>query len=210
MSEKRDNIIKAASELIHLKGFNNTSVEDILQRSGTKKGNFYFYFRSKEELGFVVLENHLEKFRSCCMAPILDSDDQPLNKLMRILDALEMEQSQANCQGGCPFGNLALELSDTHDGFRTRLQEIFQGIADVFHRLLQEASTGFRPGPNLSEVSQFIVAAVEGGIMLAKVHKSVVPLQQCVRHLKNYLSAFQLGPAAVGEAYGAWERGTPQ
>ncbi len=210
MTEKREQIIKAASELIHVKGFNNTSIDDILQRTGVKKGNFYFYFKSKEELGFAVIEHHMEEFHRHCLAPILASEDTPFNKLIHVLDALETEQAEAHCCGGCPFGNMALELSDVHEGFRKRLQAIFQGLADFFQNLLKEAADELIDGVNLHEVSQFIVAGLEGGIMLAKVHKSIIPLHQCLRQLKQYLFALQRKPIDFSGLDGYSEKGTLQ
>ncbi|MBI4456464.1 MAG: TetR/AcrR family transcriptional regulator [Acidobacteria bacterium] len=211
MSAKRDHIIEVASELVHIKGFNNTSVEDILHRSGLKKGNFYFYFKSKEELGFAVLEHQIEQFRRHCLSPILESDDTGFGKLVRILDALETEQSKTNCQGGCLFGNMALELSDVHEGFRKKLQQIFAGIVELFYRLLQEASPDLKEGVNLREVSQFIVAGIEGGIMLAKVHRNISPMRQCVRQLKNYLNALRRrGQTPIGIPNRPSERGMLQ
>ncbi|MBI2821190.1 MAG: TetR/AcrR family transcriptional regulator [Acidobacteria bacterium] len=209
MSGKREHIVQVASQLIHIKGFNNTSIDDILHQSGVKKGSFYFYFKSKEELGFAVIEHHMEQFRQDCLAPILESDCGPFDKLMRILDALEEEQTHTNCKGGCPFGNMALELSDMHEGFRVRLQEIFQGMTDLFYQLLSEASGEPYDGADLREVSQLIVATIEGGIMLSKVHKSILPMQECVRQLKNYLRMLSRAPAAAaGES--SLERGTVQ
>ena len=192
---RRDLIIKAASEVIHINGFNNTSIENILTRSGVKKGNFYFYFKSKEELGFAVIEHALEEFQSGFLEPVLSSSARPMEKLMTILDGLEQEQSRANCHGGCPFGNMALELSDMHDGFRRKLQEIFLALAEMFGRLLREASDELKPGTDLQEVSQLIVAGLEGGIMLSKVHKSILPMQQCVRQIKHYLRSLRAGTA---------------
>ena len=194
MSEKREQIIEAASQIIHFKGFNNTSIDDILQRTGVKKGNFYFYFKSKEELGFAVLEHLIEEFRRRCLAPILASADTPFNKMIRVIDALDTEQTKAQCCGGCPFGNMALELSDLHEGFRQRLEEIFRGMAQLFQSLLKDAADELVDAVDLEEVSQFIVAVVEGGIMLAKVHKSITPMRQCFRQLKRYLSTLRRGP----------------
>src|SRR3989304_9836308 len=49
-------ILQTACRLIHRKGFNNTSLEDILRESGVGKGNFYYYFKSKDDLGYAVLD----------------------------------------------------------------------------------------------------------------------------------------------------------
>ena len=197
-SNRRQHIVRVASGLIHVSGYHSTSLDAILQTSGVKKGNFYFYFRSKEELGFAVISHQVEIFRQEHLAPILSSPLGPLEKLGKILDALLEEQSRAKCRGGCPFGNMALELSDTHEGFRAQLQHVFGEMSDLFCGLLRQASSELREGTDFEEVSQFIVASVEGAIMLSKVHKGIAPMQRCIRQLKSHLDSLRrpAGPPA--------------
>ena len=52
----RDQILDAASRLIHLQGYHGTSLDDVLRESGVGKGNFYYHFRSKEDLGYAIIE----------------------------------------------------------------------------------------------------------------------------------------------------------
>ena len=46
----RDQILNAAARLIHIQGYQSTSLDDVLRESGVGKGNFYYYFKSKEDL----------------------------------------------------------------------------------------------------------------------------------------------------------------
>lgn len=195
MNGKREQIIKVASELILLKGFHSTSVDDILHRSGIKKGNFYFYFRSKEELGFAVIHHQMETFWKERLGPILELPVTPLEKIHTIFQRLLEGQSKANCCGGCPFGNMALELSDTHEGFRSELEQIFGSLVEMFHTLLRQAESELREGIDLLELAHFMVASLEGGIMLAKVDKNVLPMRRCISQLENYLNALRREPS---------------
>jgi AcrR family transcriptional regulator len=52
----RDQILDAAARLIHIKGYHATSLDDVLRESGVGKGNFYYYFKSKEDLGHAILD----------------------------------------------------------------------------------------------------------------------------------------------------------
>src|SRR5690348_13668149 len=58
----RDAIIAAASRLMHVNGYQGTSLDDVLRESGVGKGNFYYYFKSKEELGHAILEGIVDSF----------------------------------------------------------------------------------------------------------------------------------------------------
>src|SRR5262245_62514761 len=65
----REVVIQAATRLIHLKGYQNTSVDDVLTASGVGKGNFYHYFKSKEDLGYAILDRIVDAFMDRALEP---------------------------------------------------------------------------------------------------------------------------------------------
>ena len=122
----RDQILDAASRLIYLRGYHCTSLDDVLRESGVGKGNFYYYFRSKEELGFAIIDRLVLGFAERTLEPAFaDAHADPVAQIHDFLDRLLENQRQRKCVGGCPMGNLASELSDVHEGFRQRLAGIF-------------------------------------------------------------------------------------
>src|SRR6185436_2727154 len=175
----RDQILDAASRLIYLRGYHCTSLDDVLRESGVGKGNFYYYFRSKEELGFAIIDRLVHGFAERTLDPAFaDAHADPVAQIHDFLDRLLENQRQRKCVGGCPMGNLASELSDVHEGFRQRLAGIF-----------------LRWRARLTD-------ALEGGILLTKVTKDIVVMEQCVQHLKDHLtlyttSRFSDGPHAA-------------
>ena len=112
--------------------------------------------------------------------------------LFRSLDRVLESQRQRNCVGGCPIGNLASELSDVHEGFRQRLAGIFDvwrsTLTDVLSRCEAggHATRDFDP----SAVAQFLVAALEGAILLTKVTKDISIMERCVDQLKQHLTLY--------------------
>ena len=56
MNKSKERLLASARELIHENGFQQTSVDEILKKSGVTKSNFYYHFKSKEELGLIILE----------------------------------------------------------------------------------------------------------------------------------------------------------
>src|SRR5262245_38632868 len=116
----REVLIEAASHLIHLKGYQNTSVDEVLTASGVGKGNFYHYFKSKEDLGYAILDRVVDAFLERALEPCFKDPDAPRMVQIRcFLSRIREAQHERNCVGGCVFGNLAAELSDVHEGFRT-------------------------------------------------------------------------------------------
>src|SRR5229473_3315149 len=72
----RDQILDAASRLIHLQGYHCTSLDDVLRESGVGKGNFYYYFKSKEDLGYAIIERLVRGFVDRTLEPAF-ADPEP-------------------------------------------------------------------------------------------------------------------------------------
>src|SRR3989338_5417496 len=122
----REAILAAAQRLIHVHGYNHTVLDDVLRESGVGKGNFYYHFRSKEELGHAILDQLVAAFLERTLEPCFsDPGVRPLAPTRCFLDRVLEAQRARNCVGGCPLGNLVAELSDVHEGFRARLASVF-------------------------------------------------------------------------------------
>ena len=190
----REAILAAATRLIHVHGYNHTSLDDVLRESGVGKGNFYYHFKSKEDLGYAILDEIVVSFLERTLAPCFaDHAGAPLAQIRCFLDRLLEAQRARNCVGGCPLGNLAAELSDVHEGFRTRLASVFSAWQ---LRLTDALDVGRRRGDVGPEcrpeaVAHFLVASLEGAILLTKLTKDIVVMEQCVTELKRYLSLFE-------------------
>lgn len=201
----KDEILDAASRLISVKGYHCTSLDDVLREGRVGKGNFYYYFKSKEELGYAILDRIVRAFVERTLEPSLgDQSRSPLERIYRLLDRVLESQRQCNCVGGCPMGNLASELSDVHEGFRQRLAEVFTLWRERVSRALGEAQArgelAARAEPR--KVAQFIVAALEGAILMAKVTKEIDVMEQCVAELKAYLALNTVAQPASAYPHG--------
>jgi TetR/AcrR family transcriptional regulator, transcriptional repressor for nem operon len=189
----RDQILDAAARLIHLRGYHGTSLDDVLRESGVGKGNFYYYFRSKEDLGFAIIDRVVERFLERTLEPaFVDLTADPLDQVRAFLDRLLDVQRQRNCVGGCPMGNLASELSDVHEGFRQRLADIFERWRVMLATTLERGreSGRLRADLDAGSAAGFVVAALEGAILMAKVTKDISVMEKCVAELKHHLTLY--------------------
>src|SRR2546428_1921071 len=104
----RDAIVAAATRLMQIKGYNATSLDDVLTASDVGKGSFYHYFRSKEELGHAILDRVIGSFTPPTVDPCFSYPGiKPLTPIRRFFDRLVEAQRERNCVAGCPLGNLA-------------------------------------------------------------------------------------------------------
>jgi len=190
----REAILEAASRLIHVHGYNHTSLDDVLRESNIGKGNFYYHFKSKEELGYAILDQIIGSFLERTLEPCFsDAEGRALTQIRCFLDRVLETQRERNCVGGCPLGNLALELSDVHEGFRGRLASVFAAWRERLTLALRTAQGQGAVGSECrpEAVADFLVASLEGAILLTKLTKNIAVMEQCVVEMKRYLSLFE-------------------
>ena len=191
----REVILEAATRLMHVQGYQNTSLDDVLRESGAGKGNFYHHFRSKEDLGYAILDQLVARFLGRTLEPCFSDTDAPrLGQIGCFLDRVLQAQRERNCVGGCAMGNLACELSDVHEGFRARLASVFTGWRERLTLALREAQQRGEvvTGCDAESIGYFLVASLEGAILLSKVSKDIGVMEQCVMELKRYLTLYEV------------------
>jgi TetR/AcrR family transcriptional repressor of nem operon len=192
--ETREKILQAAARLFALKGYHDAKLEEVLDTAQVTKGAFFHHFRDREDLGFAVLDWHMDQRRQ-----LLDAIEQalplaekagPLQQVFRRLDAIqEMVRRRAGRKGGCIIGNLSTALSDCHDGFRNRLAECFDEMAQEFQPHLEAAARLLRPArrPDSNELARYIVTVIEGAIMQGRTLGDAKLLPRQLAYLKEHL-----------------------
>jgi TetR/AcrR family transcriptional repressor of nem operon len=189
MANTREHILDAASRLIHLRGFNNTSIDDILRECGIGKGNFYYYFRSKDELGYATLDRILDQIKHELITKSFGGDRDPWEQLHDFLEYPIQQARKTGCAGGCPLGNLALELSDIHEGFRQRLHVAFTELRTHIEACLNRARQQgtLREDVDPPRLAGFLLAGFEGAFLMGKLHQDPDVLAGIVEELKHHL-----------------------
>jgi TetR/AcrR family transcriptional regulator, transcriptional repressor for nem operon len=203
-SPVREQILQVATRLMAVQGYHRTSVEDVLRESGAGKGNFYHYFRSKEDLGYAILDRLVRIFSERTLEPVFgDSNRPPLAQVDAFFDVIVAAQRARNCVGGCPMGNLATELADSHEGFRRRLCEAFdawrQRLGGALTRAQRDGVLAAEADPD--SLARFVVAGLEGAILMTKVQKDIRVMETCVAELRRHLGSYRRDgvPATVAD-----------
>ena len=179
----RDALVVAARRLMEVQGYQNTSLDDVLRESGVGKGNFYHHFRSKEDLGYAILDQIIGSFLERTLEPCFsDFEGHRMNQIRCFLTRVLEYQRERKCVGGCAMGNLASELSDVHEGFRARLASVFTAWQE---RLTLAAPRGADAGgagagcqPERWPTSWWLPSRAP--CLLSKVTKNIGVMEQCV------------------------------
>ena len=186
--DRRSEILDAAAQLITERGFRETSVDDVIKSSKLSgKSHFYHYFKSKEELGYEVLNRQFERFAERGLAILREPMIDPLERLYLFLDTVVAAQAQRGFKGGSPFGNLAAEMADAHEGFRKRIEIVFERWASQIQSLLWEARPQLVDEVDAARLSRFIIATLEGALLMSRVQRDLAMLQGIVADLKRFI-----------------------
>ncbi|MBN1498485.1 MAG: TetR family transcriptional regulator C-terminal domain-containing protein [Spirochaetes bacterium] len=176
--ETRQLILKNGARLVHVKGFVNTGIQEILDASSVPKGSFYFYFKSKEDFGRALVD-HYETFISAMFDKYLqDASRTPLERMRRFFeDSCKFYESN-NFSSGCPIGNLSQEMSDISVPIREKLHETYLKMKSALQTCIEEARdqgeiTG-RMDPGM--LATFMLNGWEGALIDMKLSKSITPL----------------------------------
>lgn len=125
--ETRQQIVEVADVLFYRQGFDHTSFASIASEVGISRGNFYYHFKTKDEILDAVIQYRLEKTQL-----MLDQwqmqGSTPRERILCFINILVMNKAKIK-QFGCPVGTLTSELSKlTHPahGDATQLFSLFE------------------------------------------------------------------------------------
>ncbi len=177
-SDAKEKLLDSALDLIHARSYADVSVQELCEHAGVKKGSFYHFFPSKRDLTLAALDRQWEIAKRTVWEPAFSKHLSPLKRIEQCFDRLfELQCGVKERTGhvhGCPFGNLALELS-TQDGvIRRKVDRIFGEVAAYFERALRDAvAAGEIPDQDAGTTAQTLVAYMEGVILLAKTRNDL-------------------------------------
>lgn len=187
MSAKKQEIIRMAREMIHSKGYQATSINDIMVAATIGKGQFYHYFSSKHDLGLAVVEDLVKDWHNQLIVGILHSSDDPITKLNQMIKWAETSHAEMEIKYGCAMGNLAIEMSAQDEEFRVQIEEFFKqwvdSVAEILREMIKNQQLEDTMDPIKSATS--MIAMIEGGILLMVSQQNIQVLQNVfdvIRH----------------------------
>ena len=200
VKDRRTEILDAAALLITERGFQQTSIDDVIKSSKLSgKSHFYHYFKSKEELGYEVLNRQFERFAERGLAILREPMIDPLERLDLFIDTIVAAQMQRGFKGGSPFGNLAAEMADAHEGFRARIEVVFERWSSQIQSLLWEARPQLVEDVDAARLARFVIAALEGALLMSRVQRDAAALRGIAQDLKRFVGMHVRERRPVGD-----------
>ena len=182
--QNRERIVEAADNLFYQKGFNQTSFAEVAEASGIPKGNFYYYFKAKDELLNAVIDMRLDTIRTL----LKDCEiryQHPLDRLYRIAD-IPVDEADNILHHGCPMGSLNAELCKTQEELKNHAAEMFSLLVDWCEREF----IALGKADESRFLAMHFIAMLQGAALLSNVYSDRDYLEKEVATIKAWLKHF--------------------
>jgi TetR/AcrR family transcriptional repressor of nem operon len=180
----RERLLDSARYLFWERGFAGTSMADLLAHSQVNSGSFYHFFESKEALLREVLRGYLEALRPMIVEPAFATTAEPLARIFAILAGYRDRIILTDNKYGCPLGRLALEIDPENRPAHRLIAENFQGWIGAVRECLANLDL---PGKTDAEaLATYVLAVMEGGVMLSRSYGSIEPFDRSVAQLREH------------------------
>lgn len=194
----RDRLLAAGMRLFAAKGYQSTSIADLLQEVDAHSGSFYHFFPTKQDLLIAVLKAYRDGIESMLLAPAWSGIEDPIAKIFALLGVYRRALEGSSCLYGCPIGSLALEIHEPDPPVRELLSANFSGWVKHVQACLDAARQRLPRAIDSHQLAVFVLTAMEGGVMQARTHRSLAAFDASVASLRDYFD--RLHAAALEES----------
>ena len=182
-SKTREQLVRAGLEAVLEGGWASTGIDKVLRSVGVPKGSFYYYFSSKDEFGYALLEAYQSFFLKRldrCFGPAstLTFVDQIHVFLAESIEGMH----RFHWQRGCLVGALGQELGGLHEEFRLRLNAAMTQWESVLSAALRAAQERGEVPAALDgdRAARSFWASWEGAVLRARLSRSPAQLRAAV------------------------------
>ena len=180
----RDRIIEKADELFYQQGFDNTSFTQIASEVGISKGNFYYHFKTKDQILDQVIS-----LRQCKTSSMLDEwqlkASNPRERILSFINILIMNKSKIK-KYGCPVGSLCSELSKLNHEALSGANELFTLFRVWLNKEFQQL--GYKK--QADELAMHLLSQSQGIATLGNAFNDEAFIKREVKLLTNWLDNY--------------------
>jgi TetR/AcrR family transcriptional repressor of nem operon len=159
---ERSEVLDRAMALFWHRGYEATSIQDLVEATGINRGSIYGTFGDKQGLFLAVLDHYAEKIAKPMMMELSDPD--PRSALEGMLDAIIRRTSDPSLPRGCLNTNTALGCPATGDEITRKLVIGLGQQESAIYRVMQKAQAEGQldASRDLRALARFFVAVCHG------------------------------------------------
>ena len=159
----RREIVAAANRLFYHRGYNQASFTDIAEAAGIPRGNFYYYFKSKEDILGAVIDARIEGIRA--MLAEWDASEQNPRRRLKLFSQMILGSEKELLRYGCPMGSLNIELGKAQPALKAKAKKMF----DLFIAWLTQQFAAMRH-QQAAKLAMELMARVQGVAVITQVY----------------------------------------
>ncbi|HEV3055266.1 MAG TPA: TetR/AcrR family transcriptional regulator [Solirubrobacteraceae bacterium] len=180
----RDQMIESAALLIRERGVKATSFSDVLAHSGAPRGSIYHHFPGGKAQLVLEATRYAGEFTAAGLAAALSEHD-PVAAIKRFCDLWRRILTRSDFADGCPVVAVALE-GDSSPAARAAAADAFSAWEELIAGALIPHGM---PADRAAGIASLVIAAIEGGVVLARAQRSTAPLERVAAELERVLVA---------------------
>src|SRR5262245_7475251 len=183
-SDAKERLMKAVLELIWTGSYGSTTIDQICEQAGVKKGSFYYFFDSKVDLAVAAVDEDWKRRR-----PELDSVFSPtlppLERLRRYCEFGYNFQAEIRKKYGrvlgCPLFSVGAEVSTQEDRLQMKVQEILEYKRRYLESVIRDAhAAGLIQAPDPAAKSRILFAYYQGLQTQARIQNNLEVLKEAL------------------------------
>jgi len=189
-SATRLTILRKAFEIIYTKGYQATSIDEIIATTKVTKGAFYYHFKTKDEMGLAIINEILKPNLHNDFIKPLENAANPIRKIYAMTKGLLLDDPFLKPAYGCPAGNLVQEMTPWNAEFGKVLAELITEWQGSIENCIKSAKARgtVRKNVNAQQVAYFIMSGYWGVRNLGKVYNDASCYHTYLKELKVYLN----------------------
>jgi AcrR family transcriptional regulator len=189
--ETQDLIIHTSFELFYEKGYNATSIPDIMKKTSLSKGAFYHHFKNKHEIGKRVIEVILRKrIKEGFINPLNETHNGTVpDLLLEVFTKRIKNYSEREKALGCPANNLVGEIGYSEQDFRVILKTLFEEWREALIKIIEtgKSKSEIKKDVNSSSVAISLICAFEGVRSIRKVYDDDIIFNEFLESMGNFI-----------------------
>jgi AcrR family transcriptional regulator len=179
----RDQIVEAADRLFYRRGYEHTSFADIADVVRISRGNFYYHFKTKDEILDAVINARLANTRQMLGRWEIEGKD-PEDRIRSFIHVLIANRADIK-RYGCPVGTLCSELAKLNHASRAEANRLFT----LFRTWLHRQFTLLGSEAQADEFAMHLLARSQGVATLANAFHDETFIRQEVKQMCDWLDA---------------------
>jgi TetR/AcrR family transcriptional repressor of nem operon len=198
VSDAKQRLMEAVRELIWAGSYGSTTIDQICEKAGVKKGSFYYFFDSKADLALTAIEGEW-KIRRAELDSIFSPTVPPLERIRSYCEYGYRFQAEIKakfgCVLGCPLFSLGAEVSTQENRLQKKIQEILDYKRKYLETAIRDAqAAGLVHAPDVSSKARILFAYFQGLLTEARIQNSLEVLREAERGTLEILGVKQSEP----------------